>query len=105
MKYLDAIKWRDERGTERMFELVKKVSTKWKTFGLRINLHMNTLTQYQFQMQGNAEWCWQMVMQEWLDGRGQEEYPNTWEGLYKMLTDIQCSHIAEELKTAVENAC
>ena len=65
---------------------------------------MNTLNQYETQLRGNGERCFELVMQDWLDGRGRDEYPNTWEGLYKMLTDIQCSQVAEELKTAVENA-
>ena len=41
-------------------------------------------------------------MEHWLNGAGKDCYPPTWEGLYTLLEDAQCSQVAEELKKAVE---
>lgn len=99
MKYLRLIKYGKHR-----FELVKKVSTKWRELGLLVELESNTLDEYWSQSQSSASLCWERVMQVWLDGQGEEDYPVTWEGLCRMLRDIRCPHVADELMEAVDKA-
>ena len=42
-------------------------------------------------------------MQLWLESK-HEDYPLTWEGLYSLLEDVECSGVAEELQEAVQNS-
>ena len=50
------------------------------------------------------EGCWVKVMNAWLEGQGQDEYPPTWEGLYVLLEDVQLGGHVTALKEAVESA-
>ena len=102
MAHLTLIKSRD--GKEELYRLIKRVSTKWDKIGIRIGLEHNTLVSIKRHLQGDAEICWQEVMQKWLDGQGQEKYQTSWEGLYSLLNDIECSQVAKELKDAIAKA-
>ena len=100
LKNLTLLKSRDGK---QKFKLVKRVKSKYKELGIRIGLTRNYLD--------SMDECWdslksvcEVVMKEWLDGQGQEIYPVTWEGLYRLLTDIGCAQVAEELKAAVKAA-
>ena len=44
------------------------------------------------------------VMQAWLQGRGEKEYPPTWEGLYKLLRDVRKEAVVPVLREAVDRA-
>lgn len=46
--------------------------------------------------------CWARVMEQWLNGQREDDYPSTWEGLYMLLNDAEFSVVAEELKVAVD---
>ncbi len=45
--------------------------------------------------------CWLKVMQYWLA----PDYPPTWDGLYLLLQDVECSEAAKGLKEAVSHMC
>ena len=82
---------------------MERVSAKWRRIGKRIGLTLNNLDAIERDRR-RVEACWEDVMQKWLDGQGQEIYPITWEGLYRLLTDIDSSQVAQELRAAVEAA-
>ena len=82
---------------------MKKVSSKWREFGIVLGPGMNELDAWDAELRGQTERCWQKVMQHWLDGRT-DKYPSTWEGLYEMLEDQEYAEVAKGLKTAVENS-
>ena len=48
--------------------------------------------------------CLLRVIQHWLDGGSESEYPVTWVGLYRLLEDAECAEIAKELRKAVSLA-
>lgn len=98
---LELIKWRDQHGHERTFRLVDKVSSKWRAFGSRVSLEPDQLEAWETRFQRDSTRCWCMIMQHWLNRGGTHDYPKTWDGLYKMLRDVQCSEVANELKEAV----
>ena len=78
-----------------------RVSTKWRKFGLLLNLTPNMLDGWDSQNRGKAEDCWVRVMQHWMD-RGSKVYPATWQGLYDLVEDVGYPAVAKELKEAVE---
>ena len=87
-----------------IFTLAENVSTSWRIIGYRINMTQNVLDTYDQQFSRDSNRCWEKVMQIWIDGSNLKEYPVSWKGLYKILTDIGKPKVAEDLKTAVEKA-
>ena len=79
-----------------------RVCSKWKEFGTLLGISLNTLSVWERQYRGNANMCWTKVMEHWLNGGCKHSYPPTWEGLYLLLEDVQCSQVAEELKKALD---
>ncbi len=97
---LALFKWRDREGREQTFRLVDKVCSKWRDLGLRF-IEPAILDGWEDQYQKDAKRCWGKVMGELIESGGTEEYPSTWEGVYKLLEDIKCGDIARDLKKAV----
>ena len=77
---------------------------KWDKIAIQIGLEHNTWVGIEKHHRGDQERCWQEVMQKWLDGQGQENYPTSWEGLYSLLNDIGSSQVAKKLKDAIVKA-
>ena len=70
-----------------------------------LELTVNQLDGWESEYRGAVSRCWNKVMEHWLDEGGvTEDYPATWEGLYTLLEDVQCTQVAEELKNALESA-
>ena len=82
---------------------MEHVSAKWRQFGIQISLTQNTMDGW-FSDTRDTERCWERVMQAWLQGRGEKEYPPTWEGLYKMLRGVRKEAVVPVLREAVDRA-
>jgi hypothetical protein len=91
------LKWKDEGGRQRRFRLMNKVAFKWRHFGLLFKQEVSDLDGWEKQYLGDNRRCWEKVMGEWLDGGGTDEYPDTWEGLVRVLEDVEYTEIAREL--------
>ena len=78
-----------------------RVSSRWRKFGLLLDLKSNVLDGWNKQFQANSGDCWVQVMQHWMDG-GSKVYPATWQDLYDLVEDVGYPAVAEELKEAVE---
>ena len=102
MKFLNLLKWKDERGNEKTYQLVNRVSGKWMEFGIQLHISLNQLDGWRMQNLGNATGCWYKVMESWLSGAGGEEYPATWEGLYALVSDVGMAEVSKELRQAVQ---
>ena len=85
------------------YQIVEHVSAKWRKLGTRLNLTENMMEGWWLDTRV-TERCWRKVMQAWLDGRGQREYPPTWEGLYKLLRDVRKEAVVPVLREAVDRA-
>ncbi len=99
---LNLIKWKD--GEERNFHLVTRASRKWKRIGILLGYSMAELKTIECQEGGNDEICWFFLMEKWLLAGGSPSYPVNWEGLYKLLVDVEEFGTANLLKTAVTHA-
>ena len=98
---LSLLKWKDSQGEKRTFRLVDRVDSKWREFGLLLDLGPNQLDALYMNRLGQTDMCWNSVMEHWWKG-GSAQYPPTWEGLYLLLEDMRLSGIADELKEAVD---
>ena len=77
------------------------VSAKWESFGIRQDIPLNQLEGWKVEFLGDAAKCWVKVMEHWLSGGGLPDYPATWDGLYLLLEDVECTEVAEKLKKFV----
>ena len=102
MKLLSLLKWKDKQGVVFSFRLGSRVSTKWKTFGLLLGFQPNELDELDSRYRGVCTSCWNSVMERWLNGGGEPDYPPTWEGLYALLRDTEQSNVARDLRKAVD---
>ena len=104
MKTLFLLKWRDKKGRQKEFRLVKQVSAKWKRFGVILGVTSNDLDALEEQYRGKAESCWREVMRHWLEGGGGCGYPASWSGLCTLLRDAEYAEIANQVKRVVDRA-
>ena len=96
------IKWKDDQGTTQRFYLIDKVSMKWRTLGLLLDLSYSTLEALAEEHRSPDDCC-QAILSNWLENPP-PQYPNTWKGLIELLEDSQLVEVVHELKTALEKA-
>ena len=101
LKLLNLIKWRDESGQEQKFRLVNRVSSRWESFGYRLDLPQNMLDAWREECHHISAHCWCKVMHHWLTGGDTPDYPATWDGLFEILEDTEYFEVARQLKEAV----
>ena len=97
---LSIIKWRNDRGEVKKFQLRAACVHKWKQIGYLV-VPGPQLEAWSREMDSNG--CCEAVFSHWLD-HPPPDYPVTWDGLYELLDDCELGEIAIELKRAVENA-
>ena len=68
-----------------------------------LGIDINELDSWEHQLQSSSS-CWNKVIDHWLAGGGTAEYPATWEGLYTLLEDAECSQAAKDMEAAVKAA-
>lgn len=98
LETLTLLKWRQEEGKVQKFELMKLVSARWKTFGMRVGQALNILDGWETQYLKDFRVCWCKVMQQWLDDDGTLEYPATWRGVIVVLEDVDFREVAQQLE-------
>ena len=103
MKNLHYIIFTGSNGDSCVFRLLERVSSNWRRFGLKLDISRHRLDDIGRLTRGDTEECWVKIMYYWLDGCS-SHYPPTWEGMYKLLYDIQCLAVAKDLEFAVNNA-
>lgn len=104
LKSLTLIKWKDDNGQPKKFNLIQRVSSKWESFGFRLEIPDDVLVGLREQCLANSAKCWTKIMQYWLSGGSTNDYPATWEGLYVLLEDVDLAEVARETKQAVSAA-
>ena len=99
LKLLRLIKWRDKSGEEQ--SLINRVCSKWESFGCRLEIPQIMLDIWREECLYNLPRCWLKVMEYWLTGGETPDYPATWDGLYKLLEDVEFDDVAWQLRNAV----
>ena len=99
MKNLILLTWINDKGEKQKFELIKKVSAKWREIGLHLQFPKEKLDMWEEKYQGNAYNCWYAMISEWL-----EENPAKWTDLFSMLDDIGYSKVRVDLESALTSA-
>lgn len=96
LRNLILLKWTDDNGHVHKFELIKRISARWREIGLLLEITKNDLDGWEDEYRGNAVKCWYAVISEWLNSK-----PATWTDLFNVLEDIGCSNVCFDLENAL----
>ena len=99
---LQLIKWSDG-SKENKFYLMEKIASKWRKFGLFLEIEESQLDGISVEHQNRAEECCQAVLKLWQDNPP-SDYPATWGGLIELLDDSKLPEVVAELKNALSKA-
>ena len=96
------IKYKEADGKEKNYRLLQSIQTKWKDIGRHLGIGSAVLNGYKSQHLGDIEEQCQEVFNHWRNA-GAENYPFTWNGVLKILRDVQMGMVAERLEKALSN--
>ena len=100
---LTFIEWRNEQGKKERFRLKEKICHKWYELGCLLEVPLSTLSSWEKKHPRYELGCINEVLYQWLE-EPTDYYPDTWEGLYRLLDHAELNQIAEDLKRALANA-
>lgn len=83
---------------EKDFRLLQKIQHKWYVIGALLGVPVDTIDSYR---STDEEKCCD-VLGMWME-RGSPEYPVEWDGLIKVLQDVEMRAAARDLREALEH--
>ena len=101
--FLHLIKWKDVNGDMQDLKLYEVLATVWINVSDLIGLDMYTRLGIEQRHPMNQIMCVQLVIEGWLKNMSKfTTYSCTWNGIYKLLYDLDLSTTAASLKEALE---
>ena len=98
LKHLLLLKYRNEKGDQEL-RIIKEVAGQWTKLCISLDCNVNRIIKSAGHL---ADERCQLVLEEWLDSGGTEDYPTSWSGLIKVLTDIEEIRLAKTLDDALK---
>ena len=99
---LTVIVWENKEGKQEYFRFQELICDKWILIGDLIHIPPALLNAWK-ETYGNPLDRIRQVLTYWLD-KGSRTYTVSWEGVYKLLGDVELTDIVAPLKEAIENA-
>ena len=96
------IEWRNEQGKKERFRLKEQICHKWNELGCLLEVPLPVLFCWEKDLRDQLD-CTNKTLCHWME-HPTDYYPNTWEGLYRLLEHANLSQVAEDLKRALANA-
>ena len=96
------MEWIDKDGFKEQLRILNEVCAQWKDIGALLGFSGAEMKEIERNCPRDIKECCREILTSWIEhGRGHESYPATWEGLHKLLEDIECSTLAKLLKEAL----
>ena len=102
-KSLFLIEWRDEKGEIKQLRIKQLICNQWKNIGDLLEIPESVLESWNTKHKEDSLKCIDSVMSHWLKCPI-DDYPVSWEGLKKLLKDVELSKVAEDIELALRNA-
>lgn len=103
LRHLALLRYRNQAGEQEELRILERISGHWKKlctqFGYDEDLIAESCNRG---TASDAENCCHSVLKRWLDSGGTSEYPDSWTGLIKVLTDIEKIRVARDIEQALE---
>ncbi len=101
MSNLVLIKWTDSNNKEQRIQIISELSPKWSDISDLLGFRTALTQQIELNCNRVQDRC-KEVMRLWLSSEeGAYRYPTTWEGLIKLLEDIDLSSLASDVREVV----
>ena len=97
------IEWRNEQGKKEKFRLKEEICHKWIDIGSLLEIPLSLLLAWGRQHLRDPLACTTTVLCHWLENPT-DYYPNSWEGIDRLLRDAALSEVANDLKQALAGA-
>lgn len=98
--FLQLIQWRSNKGNFEV-RLYNALAVDWKDLAARIGLDPDIIRRIGVDCPRDQLECIRTVMDEWRKDEPKLKFSYTWNGLCKVLNDINLSSISEQLKEAL----
>ena len=97
------IKYMDKRGQKKELRIKKLICYKWKEIGTLLEIESSSLNAWEMTYNRNVFECIDLVLNHWFEHEP-DDYPVSWDGLKKLLEDVELCQVAKELDLALYNA-
>ena len=95
------LEWTDKDGQPQSLRVRDEMSVKWDDAGDLLELTPVRLQGIDSHRRGDVRQCCREVLIDWIKN-GSPRYPPTWDGLIKLLINLELSSIADTLKLALK---
>ena len=94
-------KWKDENGTKQQLRIIEAISHRWQQLAILVGLSMNKINAIENNF--HPEQRSLRVFDIWITSSSDTTtaYPVTWNGLHRLLEDINYRALAERMKVAL----
>ena len=103
-RFVDLIKWEDEKGLKRELRIYSKIAHKWRQVATQLGFELGEIKSVEENHHRNYSHI-MAVLRQWLENArnlpNANRYPKSWQGLIVLLIDIELSEVAMELKRAL----
>ena len=96
-KNLFLIEWRNEKGETERLRIKQKICNRWKYIGDLLEIPEAVLESWNTKHKEDSLKCIDSVMSHWLQ-HPTDDYPVSWEGLKKLLQDVELSEVAKDIE-------
>ncbi len=101
MSNIVLLKWTDSNNKTQRIRIITELSPKWSDISDLLGFSTARIQQIRQDNSGVQDRC-KEVMRLWLDSEdGAYRYSTTWEGVIKLLEDIELSSLASDIREVV----
>ena len=101
-KNLFLIEWRDQKGETKKLRIKQLICNQWRHIGNLLEISDPILESWNTKHKEDSLKCIDSVMSCWLQ-HPTDDYPVSWEGLKKLLIDVELCKVAEDIDLALRN--
>ena len=100
-RFVDLIKWEDEKGLKRELRIYSKIAHKWRRIATQLGFELGEIESIEENHHRNYSRI-MAVLRWWFENArnlpNASRYPKSWRGLTVLLIDVELSEVAMELK-------
>ena len=103
-RFVDLIKWEDEKGLKRELRIYSKIAHKWRQIATQLGFEPGKIESVEENHHRNYSHI-TAVLGRWFENArnlpNASIYPKSWRGLMVLLIDVELSEVAVELKVVL----
>lgn len=102
MSYLSVLHYLDREDKEHTLKIIKRIAADWEELALILGSDPKLIVSSYSGGKDIALRCCRDVLSEWFENNGADSYPLSWNGLIKVIRDMELIRVAAEIETALQ---